>query len=385
MTGTTALGLCRELRTQPVRNRPRTSRRGQVRHKPVATSLASARPPRLASSPRATSCRNERHGHHLCLQVLSKEPEDHLAVAVSSHHDTPGKIGDLGKAGQPRLNSKLSAGQGTDPEGPCEPRPGAALPLRLPPRSAATRPSSSSQARTSSSAPSAASALRTLSGAPVPWSSTPRSSGGVSRVAGAANCLSSAYLAAARYRTCRPYATAGGRPLLSCRQNACRKCVMRRSLSCPACASVIRSASNAIAMTTGWKLPLLTSARSGMATSGLSQAAFSSVLTAALAAATYSRSAPCTWGTTRKDSASWTDRAPAGSSRALPLSSSRMWSAAAICPGMGLARPTAGCTIETLAPVASMDRLAARSAARAVRSALTTTSAPWPTDTPFAY
>ena len=45
MAGATALGLSRELRTQPIGNRPRTSRRGQVEHKPVATSLASARPP----------------------------------------------------------------------------------------------------------------------------------------------------------------------------------------------------------------------------------------------------------------------------------------------------------------------------------------------------
>ena len=56
--GQRPLGLFRELRTQPARNRPRTSRRGQVEHKPVATSLASARPPQLAHSPRATSCRN---------------------------------------------------------------------------------------------------------------------------------------------------------------------------------------------------------------------------------------------------------------------------------------------------------------------------------------
>src|SRR3984893_9707062 len=58
MAGTAALGLSRELRTQPVRNRPRTSRRGQVEHKPVAMSPASNRPPRQAHSQRATSCRN---------------------------------------------------------------------------------------------------------------------------------------------------------------------------------------------------------------------------------------------------------------------------------------------------------------------------------------
>src|SRR5260370_140182 len=58
MVGTAALGLSRELRTQPIRNRPRTSRRGQVEHRPVAMSPASARPPRQAHSQRATSCRN---------------------------------------------------------------------------------------------------------------------------------------------------------------------------------------------------------------------------------------------------------------------------------------------------------------------------------------
>src|SRR5437016_10436820 len=59
MAGTAALGLSRELRTQPVRNRPRTSRRGQVEHRPVAMSPASSRPPRQAHSQRATSCRNK--------------------------------------------------------------------------------------------------------------------------------------------------------------------------------------------------------------------------------------------------------------------------------------------------------------------------------------
>src|ERR1022692_3167396 len=59
MAGTAALGLSRELRTLPVRNRPRTSRRGQVEHKPVAMSPASSRPPRQAHSQHATSCRNK--------------------------------------------------------------------------------------------------------------------------------------------------------------------------------------------------------------------------------------------------------------------------------------------------------------------------------------
>src|SRR4029077_7555947 len=57
--GTAAPGLSRELRTQPVRNRPRTSRRGQGENKPVAILPASTRPPRQAHSQRATSCRNK--------------------------------------------------------------------------------------------------------------------------------------------------------------------------------------------------------------------------------------------------------------------------------------------------------------------------------------
>src|SRR4030095_6823698 len=58
MVGTAALGLSRELRTRPIGNRPRTSRWGQVEHRPVATSSTYVDPPRLAHSSRATSCRN---------------------------------------------------------------------------------------------------------------------------------------------------------------------------------------------------------------------------------------------------------------------------------------------------------------------------------------
>ena len=129
---------------------------------------------------------------------------------------------------------------------------------------------------------------------------------------------------------------------------------------------------------------MLISAWSGTDTSGLSQAAFSSAVTADRAASMYSRSAPWTCGTTRNDSASWTDRAAPGSSSGLPASSARRWSAAATCPGIGLARPTAGCRTEVLAPVASIDSAAATSAAWATRAARATTSAAWPTDTPLA-
>ena len=59
MVGSATLGLSRELRTQPIRNRPRTSRWGQVEHRPVATSSTYVEPPRQAHSLRATSCRNK--------------------------------------------------------------------------------------------------------------------------------------------------------------------------------------------------------------------------------------------------------------------------------------------------------------------------------------
>ena len=53
-------------------------------------------------------------------------------------------------------------------------------------------------------------------------------------------------------------------------------------------------------------------------------------------------------------------------------------------PGIGLARATAGCRIEGLAAVASIDSAAAMSAASATRSARAMTSAAWPIDTPLA-
>jgi hypothetical protein len=46
-------------------------------------------------------------GHRLCLQVLSKEPEDHHAVAVPRHDGTPDNTGNLVQAEQPRLNAKV--------------------------------------------------------------------------------------------------------------------------------------------------------------------------------------------------------------------------------------------------------------------------------------
>ena len=52
-----------------------------------------------ALDPSPPPCHAVRHGHRLCLQVLSQEPEDHRAVAVSAHGDTPDKISNLGQAG----------------------------------------------------------------------------------------------------------------------------------------------------------------------------------------------------------------------------------------------------------------------------------------------
>ena len=59
MVGSATLGFSRELRTRPIRNRPRTSRWGQVEHRPVATSSTNVEPPQRAHSSRATSCRNK--------------------------------------------------------------------------------------------------------------------------------------------------------------------------------------------------------------------------------------------------------------------------------------------------------------------------------------
>ncbi len=102
MAGAAVLGLSRELRTQPARNRPRTSRRGQVEHKPVAMSPASARPPRLAHSPRATSCRNNQHRPHRSLH--SAAPLKPLPPPI-----------DLGQSPCPKTGSRRWSGQRISP------------------------------------------------------------------------------------------------------------------------------------------------------------------------------------------------------------------------------------------------------------------------------
>jgi hypothetical protein len=45
----------------------------------------------------------------LGLQILWKEPEDHEAVAVSCHHDTPDNTSQPGQHKQHGLNNKLRA------------------------------------------------------------------------------------------------------------------------------------------------------------------------------------------------------------------------------------------------------------------------------------
>src|SRR5260370_22331532 len=126
MAGTAVLGLSRELRTQPVRNRSRTSRRGQVEHKPVATSLASARPPQLAHSSRATSCR-KLHRHLPAADVLagisaalSVGAASADVVAVEAR-----KAGDARRGGMPQ---------------PAQPRPAAPAVSSLPRRPLAALP-----------------------------------------------------------------------------------------------------------------------------------------------------------------------------------------------------------------------------------------------------
>jgi hypothetical protein len=111
MAGTAALGLYRELRTQPIRNRPRTSRRGQVGHKPVATSSAYAEPPRQAHSPRATSCRKIYYGQGWYFTPAYDEPDGSAIFGTNApsngasysnpHADT--LIAALGSGGLPAL------------------------------------------------------------------------------------------------------------------------------------------------------------------------------------------------------------------------------------------------------------------------------------------
>src|SRR6185312_2029853 len=80
MVGSAPLGLSRELHTRPIRNRPRTSRWGQVEHKPIATSSTYVEPPQRAHSSRATSCRNkggpyrDRRGHCSTPRTSLKSP-----------------------------------------------------------------------------------------------------------------------------------------------------------------------------------------------------------------------------------------------------------------------------------------------------------------------
>src|SRR2546430_11293013 len=127
MAGTAALGLSRELRTQPVRNRPRTSRRGQVEHKPVAMSPASTRPPRQAHSQRATSCRNK---------FMIRDRGSNYTAAFDAVLADAGIRTVLCNVQTPRMNAIIERWIGGWPGGALPPAPlpnHPPLPRRLPP------------------------------------------------------------------------------------------------------------------------------------------------------------------------------------------------------------------------------------------------------------
>src|SRR5260370_14004486 len=64
MAGTAVLGLSRELRTQPVRNRSRTSRRGQAGQKNPTNSPPALQTPPLTHPSPPPNCRPTHHPHH---------------------------------------------------------------------------------------------------------------------------------------------------------------------------------------------------------------------------------------------------------------------------------------------------------------------------------
>ena len=83
--GAAALGLSRELRTRPIKNRPRASRWGQVEHRPVATPSTSVEPPRLTHSPHATSCRKDHDQRHPRLRAVETADQPARAAADRLH------------------------------------------------------------------------------------------------------------------------------------------------------------------------------------------------------------------------------------------------------------------------------------------------------------
>src|SRR6266567_4289439 len=110
-TRTTEVIYRRELRSVLTRLEQRIRPRGEP---PVQLAAEGAQPLQRQVLDRSIKPRHtERHGHRLRLRDLRKEPEDDHAVAVLRHGDTPDKISDPGKAGQPRLNDKVRACLGT--------------------------------------------------------------------------------------------------------------------------------------------------------------------------------------------------------------------------------------------------------------------------------
>ena len=88
MVGSATLGFSRELRTRPIRNRPRTSRWGQVEHRPVATSSTYVEPPQRAHSSSKSA------GRMLgCPEVVAGEYRRIGAHAVSGGATSTGDSG----------------------------------------------------------------------------------------------------------------------------------------------------------------------------------------------------------------------------------------------------------------------------------------------------
>src|ERR1022692_2751699 len=88
-----------------------TSRRAPSEQYNSRRNPASRAIPRSAPSSSSSSCQDimKATATALELQVSSHEPEDHQAVAVSCHHDTPGNTSNSGRPAQQGLNNKFRA------------------------------------------------------------------------------------------------------------------------------------------------------------------------------------------------------------------------------------------------------------------------------------
>ena len=82
MVGTAVLELSRELRTRPIRNRPRASRWGQVEHKPEATSSTYVEPPSTSS---LTTVRSDRGALLVLPPVGFPGPPPEPGVPITEH------------------------------------------------------------------------------------------------------------------------------------------------------------------------------------------------------------------------------------------------------------------------------------------------------------